>query len=143
MGACASKMKDQMKVYRDHYGAGEFSQAAEALQKSELKKDKKSQLLWLLETGTLSLTQGDEKTAITQFQSALEMIDQLYTKKISAKAASFLINDASDVFYGANYERSYAHYFLAKAYYQLYVKEKNKVESDKPVNKTENNYSIF
>jgi hypothetical protein len=125
LGACASKMKDQMKVYRDHYGAGEFSQAAEALQKSELKKDKKSQLLWLLETGTLSLSQGDEKTAITQFQSALEMIDQLYTKKISAKAASFLINDASDVFYGANYERSYAHYFLAKSYYQLYLKEKN------------------
>ena len=121
-------MKDQMLAYRESYAIGDYSKAAEILKESELKKDQKSKLLWQLETGTLALAQGDENTAIANFQASLELIDQLYTKKISAKAASFLINDASDVFYGASYERSYAHYFLTKAYYARYAKSKNKLD---------------
>jgi hypothetical protein len=128
LGACASKMKDQMLAYRESYAVGDYAKAADLLKESELKKDQKSKLLWLLETGTLALAQADENTAIVNFQASLELIDQLYTKKLSAKAASFLINDASDVFYGASYERSYAHYFLAKAYYARYAKTKNKLD---------------
>ncbi len=128
LGACASKMKDKMKAYRETYALGEFTKAAELLKASDLKKDSKSQLLWHLESGTLALAQADETSAIAEFQTSLDLIDQLYTKKISAKAASFLINDASDVFYGASYERSYAHYFLAKAYYSRYLKSKNKLD---------------
>lgn len=128
LGACASKMKDQMKAYRETYALGEYEKAAELLKASDLKKDSKSQLLWHLESGTLALAQNNENAAITEFQTALDLIDQLYTKKISAKAASFLINDASDVFYGASYERSYAHYFLAKSYYTRYLKSHNKLD---------------
>lgn len=121
-------MKDQMEAYRKAYSANDFEEATALLEKSELKKDKNSQLLWLMETGTLSLAKGDETTAITQFVAAIEMIDRLYTKQIGSKAASFLLNDASDVFYGASYERSYAHYFLSKAYYSRYQKTKNKAD---------------
>jgi hypothetical protein len=128
LGACASKMKDQMQAYREAYASGKYEKAAELLNESELKKDKKSQLLWLLEKGTLSLSQNKEDEAINSFQAAVELIDQLYTKKISAKAASFLINDASDVFYGASYERSYAHYFLSKSYYSRFLKTQNKLD---------------
>jgi hypothetical protein len=116
LGACASKSKDQMKAFREAYALGELDKAAEILKASELKKDKKSELLLLLEQGTLSLAQDKFDAAIASFQAAVELIDQLYTKKLSAKAASFLINDAADFFYGASYERSYAHYFLAKSY---------------------------
>ena len=126
LGACSSRMKDEAKLLREYYGAGELEKAEEVLNKSELKKDAKSQLLWHLERGTLSLAKGDEAAAILEFQTSLELIDQLYTKKISAKAASFLVNDATDVFYGASYERSFAHYFLSKAYYARYLKTKNK-----------------
>ena len=128
LGACASKMTNQMKAYRDSYALGDLAKASELLKESELKKDKKSKLLWHFESGTLALAQENYDAAITDFQTSLELIDQLYTKKISAKAASFLINDASDVFYGASYERSYAHYFLAKAYYARYLKTKNKLD---------------
>lgn len=128
LGACASGVKDQMKAYREAYAANNLDKAAEILNESDLKKDEKSKLLWLLENGTLSLSQGDETKAISHFQNAVELIDQLYTKKISAKAASFLINDASDVFYGASYERSYAHYFLSRAYYARYLKTKEKLD---------------
>ena len=128
LGACASSMKDQMKAYREAYAANNLEKAAELLKESDLKKDEKSKLLWLLENGTLSLSLGDESKAISYFQNAVEMIDQLYTKKISAKLASFLVNDASDVFYGASYERSYAHYFLARSYYARYQKSKDKLD---------------
>lgn len=128
LGACASKMKDQMKAYREAFAAGDYPKAAEILKESKLKTDKKSQLLWHLERGTLFLAMGDENASIQDLIAAVEMIDQLYTKKLSAKAASFLLNDASDVFYGASYERSYAHYFLSRAYYARYQKTQNKLD---------------
>jgi hypothetical protein len=121
-------MKDQMKEYRVAYGAQDFAKAAAVLEKSDLKKDKKSILLWNLEKGTLNLAQGNEDVAITHFQQALDLIDKLYTTRLSSKAASFLINDASDDFYGASYERSYAHYFLAKSLYSRYQKTNNKLD---------------
>ncbi len=128
LGACASKSKDQMKAFREAYGLGELDKAAEILKASELKKDKKSELLWHLEQGTLQLAQDKLDAAIASFQTALDLIDQLYTKKLSAKAASFLINDAADVFYGASYERSYAHYFLAKSYYARFQKTQARLD---------------
>ena len=128
LGACASRMKDQMKEYREAFSARDYVKAAALLEKSELKKDQKSSLLWQLEKGTVALSQENENEAIVHFQTALELIDRLYTKKISSKAASVLVNDASDMFYGANYERSYAHYFLARAYYQRFLKTGNRLD---------------
>lgn len=117
-----------MHAFREAYAAGEFDKASEILKTSELKKDKKSKLLWHLERGTLALGQGNEAAAIKEFQAAIDLIDLLYTKKLSAKVATFLINDASDVFYGASYERSFAHYFLSKAYYSRYQKTHDKLD---------------
>lgn len=117
-----------MRAFREAYAVGEYDKAAAILKESELKKDKKSVLLLNLEEGSLFLAQGNDSAAIQSFQAAIELIDQLYTKKISAKVASFLINDTSDVFYGASYERSYAHYFLSKAYYSRYQKSQNKLD---------------
>ena len=117
-----------MKEYRDAYAVQDYEKASAILQKSALKEDKKSILLWHLEKGTLALSQGNEDDAISNFQTSLDLIDRFYTKKLSSKAASLLINDASDDFYGASYERSYAHYFLAKAYYARYLKKGVKLD---------------
>lgn len=128
LGACASKLKEQMQDYRSSFEAGEFQKASEILRKSLLKKEKKSALLWQLESGTSALTTGDLDAAISHFQASLDLIDRLFTTKLSAKAASLLINDASDEFYGASYERSYAHYYLARAYYARFQKTKNPLD---------------
>jgi hypothetical protein len=128
LGACASKMKDQMKEYRVAFAAKDLKKAGELLEKSELKKDKKSILLWHLEKGTLALAQDNLDQSISHFQISLELIDKLFTTKLTSKASSLLINDASDDFYGASYERSYAHYFLAKALYARYKKSGNKLD---------------
>ena len=121
-------MKDQMQEYREAFIALDFEKATSILEKSELKKDQKSLLLWHLESGTLALSKGMDDASISHFQGALDLIDKLYTTKLSAKLVSYLINDASDVFYGANYERSYAHYFLARAYYSRYLKQGKKID---------------
>ena len=128
LGACASKMKDQMKDYREAYSIGDYDKAEKLLNSSELKKDKRSELLWHLEKGSVASARSDETKAISHFQAALELIDKLFTTKLSAKASSLLINDASDEFYGASYERSFAHYYLSKAYYARYLKTQNKLD---------------
>lgn len=121
-------MKDQMKEYRDAFAARDYQKASSILEKSVLKKDQKSVLLWHMEKGTVSLAMGNEDEAVSHFESALDLIDKLYTTRLSSKAASLLINDASDDFYGASYERSYAHYYLAKSLYSRYLKTGNKLD---------------
>lgn len=128
LGACASGMKDQLKEYRNAYASRDYIKAAKLLEKSKLKKSPKSALLWHMEKGSISLAQGDEDAAISHFQTALDLIDKLYTTKVSSKAASLFINDPSDDFYGASYERSYVHYFLSKSYYSRYLKKGNKLD---------------
>jgi hypothetical protein len=121
-------MKDQMAEYRSAYAAQDFEKAAKLLEASDLKDDKKSALLWHLEKGSLALAQKDDDSSIKHFEISLDLIDKLYTKKLSAKAASLFINDPADYFYGASYERSYAHYFLAKALYSRYLKKGVKLD---------------
>ncbi len=128
LGACASRMKNQMKAYRDAFAVGEYEKAQSVLDESALKDEKKSVLLWHLEKGTLALRRDQLDDSIAHFQRSLALIDELFTKRLSAKAASLLINDASDVFYGASYERSYAHYFLSKALYARFQKSGNKLD---------------
>lgn len=128
LGACASKMRDQLKDYREAYSRGEYEKAKRIFDSSVFKDDKKSILLWKLEQGTLALSLGNEDLAVQNFQESLDIIDKLYTTSVSSKTASFLINDMSDDFYGASYERSYAHYFLAKSLYQRYQKTGNKLD---------------
>ncbi len=114
------------------------------LEKSTLNKDKKSELLCHLEKGTLDLAEKNEDAAIKRFERALELIDQLFTAKLSSKAASLLINDASDEFYGASYERSYAHYYLSKSYYFRYLKSGKKAGSSRcPCNNPRVGYLFY
>lgn len=128
LGACASRLKDQMKEYREAYAARDYVKASSILEKSVLKQDKKSLLLWHMEKGTVALSMGKEDEAIADFQAALDLIDKLFTTRLSSKAESLLINDASDEFYGSSYERSYAHYYLAKSLYSRYQKTGNKLD---------------
>jgi len=128
LGACASKMKDQLKNFREAFILGDYEKAQESLEKSGLAKDSKAQLLWHLEGGTLDLAKNNLDSAVLHFQTSLDLIDKLFTTKLTSKAQSLLINDASDEFYGASYERSYAHYFLARSLYARYLKTGNKLD---------------
>jgi hypothetical protein len=119
---------DKMKAYREAFANNDFKKADALLNESPLKHDKKSELLWQLEKGSVDAANENYDGSIPHFQAAIDLIDALYTKKLSSKAASFLINDASDVFYGASYERSFAYYYLAKSYYGRFLKSGSKLD---------------
>lgn len=124
--SCASGLKEQMNDYRKNLELKQFEKAQDVLSKSKLKEDKKSRLLWLLENGSINLIQKNYDEAIKNFQAATELIDDLYTTKISNKLASFVINDAQDVYYGSAHERSLSYYYLARAHYERYLFKKDR-----------------
>ena len=97
-----------MKAYRDAFALGEYEKAQAVLDKSVLKDEKKSVLLWHLEKGSLALRRDQLDDSIAHFQRSLALIDELFTKRLSAKAASLLINDTSDVFYSSIFISSYS-----------------------------------
>lgn len=115
-------MKDIIQDYRSAYLAGEYQKASKLLEKTKIQESRRDALLWHMEKGTLSLGEGKEDEAITHFQTGLDIIDTFYTTRVSKAAVNFILNDRYADFQGANYERSYVHYFLAKAYYSRYLK---------------------
>ena len=125
---CATSMKDIINDYRGAYLAGEYGKASKLLKKTKIHESRRDILLWHMEKGTLSLGEGKEDEAITHFQTALDIIDNLYTTKVSNVLTSLILNDRYADFQGANYERSYVHYFLAKSYYSRYLKNGTKLD---------------
>lgn len=124
--ACASGLKEQMLDYRKSLEARDFSKAENILEKSVLKTDVQSKLLWHLEKGSINLVQKNFDEAIRHFQTSLDLIDEFYTKRISIILVSALLDDERDNFEGAGYERSLAHYYLARSYYERYLVTKNR-----------------
>lgn len=115
-----------MKDYRKSLELNQFDKAQSILAKSKLKENEKSKLLWFLENGSVSLLQKNYDEAISNFQAAIDLIDDLYTTKVSSKVASFVINDAQDVYYGSPHERSLVYYYLARAYYEKYLAKQDR-----------------
>ncbi len=125
---CATSMKDIINDYRGAFLAGEYEKASKLLEKTKIHESRRDILLWHMEKGTLSLGEGKEDEAINHFQTALDIIDNLYTTKVSNVLSSYLLNDRYADFQGANYERSYVHYFLSKSYYSRYLKNGLKLD---------------
>lgn len=118
--ACASGLKEQMLDYRKSLEQHDLAKAQSILEKSVLKTDSKSKLLWHLEQGSINLLQKKFDVAIQNFQNSLDIIDDLYTTRISSLVVGALI-DSRGEFEGAGYERSLAHYYLARSYYEKYL----------------------
>jgi len=118
--ACASGLKEQMLDYRKSLEQLNLAKAHSILEKSVLKTDSKSKLLWHLENGSINFMQKNYDEAIKNFQTSLDIIDDLYTTRISSLIVGALI-DSRDEFEGAGYERSLAHYYLARSYYEKYL----------------------
>lgn len=64
----------------------------------------KDTLLYFLDKGMLSHLAGKYKESNTAFEKAKRLAEDLYTKSISAEAASLLINDSQKAYDGEDYE---------------------------------------
>lgn len=110
-----------MLDFRRSLELGEFSKAQDKLDKSVLKTDTNSKLLWHLEKGSLFLVQKDFDQAIEHLLESQRMIDEFYTIRLSKVAKSYLPFIGGEEFKGAGYERSLTYYYLSRAYYEKFL----------------------
>ena len=102
---------------RENYYRGDFVQAAEAL--TEIPDEDKNEVLALMERGMIRHTTGDYKAANADWLEANEVISELDYFSVSEGASSLVINDTTQTYSGAPFERSLLHAFTAKNYLAL------------------------
>jgi hypothetical protein len=89
--------------------AGSPQQALTALNASQKQYGDKARLLYLFDQVSLAHYAGDWAASNGALEQANTLIDQLYTRSLSAEAASMLVNDMSRAYRGENFERVMLH----------------------------------
>lgn len=123
LGACASGHQNTSVKLRKFVSERKFDEAIEFIRTSPLAEDQKSKLLYFCELGLLEHYRGNFAASNEQFGFAKEMIDALYTTRVSGKVSSFLSNDNADLYYGEKYEASLVYFYRALNYYTLATSE--------------------
>jgi hypothetical protein len=88
---------------------GQYAEAAETVKGAEKEYGKKAHLLYLMDRAMTLHLAGDYDASNKAVEEGAQLIDALYTKSLSAEAASFLVNDMSLPYRGDNYERVMLH----------------------------------
>lgn len=76
----------------------------------------RDQVLYYLDTGMLHFYNRDYQASIRQFQEAERLIEEYFTRSISQTAATFLLNDNAQNYYGEDFEDIYLNVFNAISY---------------------------
>ncbi len=97
-----------------------YDEALKLVKSDKYYPEKRSQLLKLLEIGTLHFYKGNYYQAIQTFDSAHELSDKLYIKSLSKKLLTMVANDSADNYYGERYERSLIRFYLSFSHYMIY-----------------------
>lgn len=117
---CSVRSRKEQSEIKTLFIAKEHQKALLVLENSTIKKDKKNELLYLMEKGRILYSQKEYFKAANVFYKANELVDKLYTKKIREKILSSIGNDNSETYYGSVFERSMLYYFQAQCFYKLY-----------------------
>jgi hypothetical protein len=88
---------------------GDLPAARAALAKGEKDYGQPARLLYLFDRTSLAHYDGDWTGSNEALEEADRLIDELYTKSLSAEAKSFLINDMSLPYTSENFERVMLH----------------------------------
>jgi hypothetical protein len=88
---------------------GQFAAAAETVKGAEGEYGHKAHLLYLMDRAMTLHLAGNYVSSNAAVEEGAKLIDALYTKSLSAEAASFLVNDMSLPYRGDNYERVMLH----------------------------------
>jgi hypothetical protein len=124
--SCAHKGRKERNQIRELVTANDFAGAFKILSESENLKEPKSRLLYLMEAGKLKHLAESWEDSNVFFDEASKLIDDLYTKSVTAKAQAWLLNDSNDIFYGASYERSMVYFYKSLNHYKLFLKNNDR-----------------
>lgn len=120
---CASGHRNTSVQLRQFVASGSYDKAIEYLEKSSLKDDQKSRLLYFTELGLLHHYSENYQASNQALNSAKEIVEELFTTKVSGKVSSFISNDNSDFYYGEKYEASLVYFYLSLNYYMSSLKQ--------------------
>jgi tetratricopeptide (TPR) repeat protein len=119
LGACASPSKLSNQLAH-HLESGDYAAGIELL---EVHKERsfggKNAFLYHLERGMLLHYDGRYADSSQSFERAKRIAEDLYTRSVSAEAATFMVNDNARPYYGENFERALIHMFSALNYQAL------------------------
>lgn len=115
--SCASGHHSTSEKLRLFVSEKKYEEAIEYIKKSPLAEDKKSALLYHCELGLLEHYRGNYGASNAELAVAKEIVDELYTTRVSGKVSSFLTNDNADLYYGEKYEASLVYFYRALNFY--------------------------
>lgn len=115
--SCASVDRETSKQLRSMVMAKDFDSAINLLGTSPLAQNEKTQLLYYFELGLINHYKGDFTQSNIALLKAKELIDELYTTRVSGKLTSVLSNDNADFYYGEKYEASLVYFYLSLNFY--------------------------
>lgn len=127
LSACASHHQDLLDV-RASLTSGNVPAAVEAFEK---RKQKNSDLLYLLERGYMLHLAGRWQESNDAFQLAETRAEDLYTKSISRAVASLVTNDMALPYKSTPHELQFIQYYRALNYLALGAPDEALVEARK------------
>lgn len=116
LSACASYYQKNQALMDSIY-RGDYAHASKQLDEGRLKKQKRNQLLYFLNKGTVLFMNNQPQESNKYFQQADYFIED-YQKSIGLKAASFLTNPSIQTYEGENFEKVMVHYYTTLNYLQ-------------------------
>jgi hypothetical protein len=114
-GACAS-YTDEIRNIRNDFVQGDYRNALDQMDKSKIKSDKSSQVLFHLERAMILDRLGEFDASRKELIKADRLSDQLYTVSVSKTAASFVVSDDITDYAGEDYERVAIHTMMALSF---------------------------
>jgi hypothetical protein len=124
--SCAHKGRKERNQIRELVLKNDYPGAFKVLSESEDLREDRSRLLFVMEAGKLKHLEGNWEESNIYFIEASQLIDILYTKSVTAKAQTWLINDSNDIYYGASFERSMVHYYKTLNHYKIFLKNNDR-----------------
>lgn len=115
LGGC-SGYRHTLEVCFQRTSSGRYAEAFAILEKSPLAGNKRNRLLYLMEKGTLLRLQGEYLKSNEVFEEADLLVEELFTRSLSAEGFSFLTSDNVIPYAGEDYESAYLNYLKALNY---------------------------
>lgn len=115
LGGCSGHRQTQ-EVCFQRTSSGQFAEALTILEKSPLAQNKRNRLLYLMEKGTLLRLQGKYPESNEVFEEADLLVEELFTRSLSAEGFSFLSSDNVIPYAGEDYESAHLNYLKALNY---------------------------
>jgi len=119
---CASSGRKAHGDLKASLKTSDIVTAVKLVESESFYPEERNKLLKMLELGTLKHIEGSYYQSLKYFDDAKELSDKLFTVSMSKKAASAVVNENVDNYYGEIYERSLIRFYQALNHYLLYQK---------------------